>query len=151
MQRSELKDNVFMEMAVALAKLGTCCRLQVGCVLLRSDGGIASAGFNGALPGMAHCTPDTCGPNQRCLHTSHAEENALGFSSGEVATAYITHEPCLACTRGLARRGVRRIVFKHRYSSMNDQERAEKDAILAHLNIAHLQLSNPEDATLPGI
>ena len=107
----------------------------MGCILLRPDGGIASGGFNGALPGMPHCTPETCHPGQRCLHTSHAEENALSFCSGEVATAYVTHEPCLVCTRHLVRRGVRRVVFLHPYTSIADQERSERDAILAHFGV----------------
>ncbi|OQA31561.1 MAG: Cytidine and deoxycytidylate deaminase zinc-binding region [Acidobacteria bacterium ADurb.Bin340] len=84
---------------------------------------------------MPHCTPETCHSGQRCLHTSHAEENALSFCSGEVATAYVTHEPCLVCTRHLVRRGVRRVVFLHPYTSIADQERSERDAILAHFGV----------------
>lgn len=133
--RSQLKDEVFMNMALELSRLGTCCRLQVGAVLLRADGGIAAAGFNGALPGMAHCTPETCRPGQRCLHTSHAEENALGFCDGPVATAYVTHEPCLTCCRALVRRGVRRVVFRHPYASIAEQERAERQHILDHFGV----------------
>ncbi|MFN8010335.1 MAG: deaminase [Holophagaceae bacterium] len=133
--RAALKDEVFLRMAVELSRLGTCCRLKVGSVLLRSDGSIAAAGFNGALPGMPHCTPETCNEGRRCLHTSHAEENALGFCDGPVAVAYVTHEPCLACTRALVRRGVRRVVFGHPYRSIGDQEREERDAILGHYGV----------------
>ena len=61
-RRGQLKDDVFLRMALELSRLGTCCRLKVGCILLRPDGGIASGGYNGALPGMPHCTPETCGP-----------------------------------------------------------------------------------------
>lgn len=135
LNRARLKDLVFLRMAQEISRLGTCCRLKVGCILLRPDGGIASGGFNGALPGMPHCTPETCHPGQRCLHTSHAEENALSFCSGEVATAYVTHEPCLVCTRHLVRRGVRRVVFLHPYASIADQERAERTAILTHFHV----------------
>ena len=140
--RADLKDDVFLRMAVELSRLGTCCRLKVGCILLRPDGGIASGGYNGALPGMPHCTPETCGPGQRCLHTSHAEENALGFCDGPVGTAYVTDEPCLTCTRSLVRRGIRRVVFLRPYTSIGDQERHERDAILAHFGVqwVHLQL-----------
>lgn len=134
--RSRLKDDVFMDMALSLSRLGTCCRLQVGCILLRADGGIASGGYNGALPGMPHCTPESCGPGRRCLHTSHAEENALGFCDGPVGTAYVTDEPCLTCTRALVRRGVRRVVFLRPYDSIGDQERAERQAILTHYGLA---------------
>jgi len=134
-ERAVLKDQVFLRMALEISRLGTCCRLKVGCILLRPDGGIASGGFNGALPGMPHCTPDTCSPEKRCLHTSHAEENALGFSTGEVQTAYVTDEPCLTCTRSLVRRGVRRVVFLRPYTSMGEQERAERQAILEHFGV----------------
>jgi dCMP deaminase len=144
MSRSHLKDEVFMNMALELSRLGTCCRLKVGCVLLRPDGGIAAAGFNGALPGMPHCTPETCHPGQRCLHTSHAEENALGFCDGHVATAYVTHEPCLICARALVRRGVRRVVFQHPYTSIGDQERTERQAILDHFGVAWVELVRSE-------
>ncbi|MDR1841745.1 MAG: hypothetical protein LBQ86_07460 [Holophagales bacterium] len=133
--RRELKDEVFLRMALELSRLGTCCRLQVGCVLLRPDGGIASGGYNGALPGMPHCTPDTCNPDRRCLHTSHAEENALGFCYGLIDTAYITDEPCLTCTRALIRRGARRIVFLRPYKSIGDQEKNERQAILDHFRV----------------
>lgn len=140
LSRSALKDQVFLRMAGELSRLGTCCRLKVGAVLLRPDGGVASAGFNGALPGMPHCTPDTCKPGQRCLHTSHAEENALGFCDGHIAVAYVTHEPCLACTRSLVRRGVRRVVFQHPYSSIAEQEAAERSSILRHFEVKWEQL-----------
>jgi dCMP deaminase len=139
-QRSILKDQVFLRMALEISRLGTCCRLKVGCILLRSDGGIASGGFNGALPGMPHCTPETCNPSQRCLHTSHAEENALGFSEGLVATAYVTDEPCLVCTRALVRRGVRRVVFLRPYASIAEQEEAERAAILEHFGVQWEQI-----------
>ncbi len=134
-QRAALKDQVFLRMALEISRLGTCCRLKVGCILLRPDGGIASGGFNGALPGMPHCTPENCNPNQRCLHTSHAEENALGFSEGSVSAAYVTDEPCLTCTRALVRRGVRRVIFLRPYTSIAEQEKAERAAILEHFGV----------------
>jgi len=140
-ERSELKDDVFLRMALELSRLGTCCRLKVGCILLRPDGGIASGGYNGALPGMPHCTPETCGPGQRCLHTSHAEENALGFCDGPVGTAYVTDEPCLTCTRAMVRRGIRRVVFLRPYASIGDQERVERNAILGHFGVQWVHLS----------
>lgn len=134
-KRHSLKDEVFLRMAAELSRLGTCCRLKVGCILLRPDGGIASGGYNGALPGMPHCTPQTCNPDQRCLHTSHAEENALGFCDGSIHTAYVTDEPCLTCTRALIRRGARRVVFLRQYASIAEQEKKERQAILDHFNV----------------
>lgn len=139
-ERAALKDQVFLRMALEISRLGTCCRLKVGCILLRPDGGLASGGFNGALPGMPHCTPETCGPGMRCLHTSHAEENALSFCDGTVSVAYVTDEPCLICTRALIRRGVRRVIFARPYTSIAEQERAERQAILDHFGVKWEQL-----------
>jgi dCMP deaminase len=138
--RSNLKDSVFLRMALELSKLGTCCRLKVGCILLRPDGGIASGGYNGALASMPHCDCEVCGPNQRCLHTSHAEENALSFCYGPVSTAYITNEPCLTCTRSLIRRGVRKIIFLQPYASIAEQERRERDAIICHFGVQWIHI-----------
>ena len=135
LSRSAIKDRVFLAMARELSALGTCCRLKVGCLLIRADGGIASGGYNGALPGMPHCTPDTYGPGMRCLHTSHAEENALGFCDGQIAIAYVTDEPCLTCTRALVRRGVRRVVFQRPYASIADQERRERQGIIDYFGM----------------
>jgi dCMP deaminase len=139
-ERAALKDQVFLRMAAEISRLGTCCRLKVGCILLRPDGGLASGGFNGALPGMPHCTPETCGPDKRCMHTSHAEENALSFCDGTVSVAYVTDEPCLVCSRALVRRGVRRVVFARAYTSIAEQERLERQAILDHFGVKWEQL-----------
>jgi dCMP deaminase len=89
---------------------------------------------------MPHCNGDFCGDRQRCLHTSHAEENALSFCHGPVATAYITNEPCLTCTRSLVRRGVRKIIFLQPYTSIGNQERLERDAIICHFGVQWIHL-----------
>ena len=133
--RKELKCNVFINMALEIAKLGTCCRAKVGCILLREDGSVAGAGYNGAPPGMAHCTDETCNSENRCIHTSHAEENALFFSHGDVKHAFITHEPCLACTRMLVRRGIKYIYYRKPYTSMPEREKMERDAVLKHYDV----------------
>lgn len=138
--RKLLKQSVFMNMAMEIAKLGTCCRAKVGCILLRKDGSLAGAGYNGAPPGMDHCNEDNCNSNSRCIHTSHAEENALFFSEGEIHTAYVTHEPCLNCGRMLARRGVKIIYFNKPYTSMPTHEREYRDKIFEHYNINQIQL-----------
>lgn len=139
-ERSQLKHKVYMNIAKEVSKLGTCNRLKVGCVLLRIDGSVASTGYNGAPSLMPHCTPETCNEKQRCLHTSHAEENACFFSSGNVHTAYITHEPCLSCSRMMARRGVKIIFFDKPYSSMAEQEQYERQQIFEYYGISCKEL-----------
>ena len=133
--RKNLKHNIYMNIACEIANLGTCKRLKVGAVLLRKDGSVASMGYNGAPSGMDHCTDETCNSENRCIHTLHAEENALRFSTGEINTAYLTHEPCLNCTRNMALRGVKFIFFKNPYNSMPQREKDERNAICEHFGI----------------
>lgn len=44
-----------MELALTTAKRSTCCRRQVGCVLLNSRGHVLSTGYNGVAAGLPHC------------------------------------------------------------------------------------------------
>lgn len=135
MNRSELKNSVYMEMATSISKLGTCRRLQVGCILLSEGGRVVACGYNGAGPGMPHCHPDTCGPNHRCLRCAHAEENAVANLSGIPYIAYVTHEPCGACTRKLINAGVRVIYFGKPYNSMPKEEKDARDEWLNFYNV----------------
>ena len=114
-ERRQLKHEVYMRMAQQLARLSTCRRLSVGAVLLRRDGSVAGVGYNGALPGQPHCAPETCNPSARCFNTRHAERSALDYSTGEVAAAYVTHEPCLRCTQDLIAGGCRAVYYLRSY------------------------------------
>lgn len=120
--RKQLKHEVYMRMAQQLARLSTCRRLSVGAVLLRRDGSVAGVGYNGTLPGQPHCAPDTCNPSARCFNTRHAERSALDYSTGEVAAAYVTHEPCLRCTQDLIARGCRAVYYMHSYNIADTAE-----------------------------
>lgn len=113
--RASLKHDVYMRMAQQLSRLSTCRRLQVGAVLLRRDGSVAGVGYNGALPGQPHCTAEGCNSESRCFNTRHAERSALDYSTGDVATAYVTHEPCLRCTQDLIARGCREVFYIQGY------------------------------------
>lgn len=109
--RTQLKHQTYLAMAQQLSGLSSCLRLQVGCILLRMDGSVAGVGYNGALPHKPHCTPETCNPSVRCYRTRHAERSALDYSSGDIAIAYTTHEPCLRCTQDLIARGCREVYY----------------------------------------
>ncbi len=114
-ERRQLKHEVYMRMAQQLARLSTCRRLSVGAVLLRRDGSVAGVGYNGALPGQPHCAPEICNPSARCFNTRHAERSALDYSTGDIAAAYVTHEPCLRCTQDLIARGCRAVYYLRSY------------------------------------
>lgn len=136
MNRQQLKHSVWLAVAREQARLATCCRLAVGCVLLRADGSVAGTGYNGSLPGKPHCTPETCNPSQRCYRTRHAERSALDYSTGDIATAYVTHEPCIRCTQDLIARGCRAVYFLEPYAAKDE---AENEAKRRHIEEAGLK------------
>ena len=115
MNRADLKNLVYMQIAKTLSQLSTCNRLKVGAVLLGYDGSVVGTGYNGSLPGLTHCDEVSCNVSQRCLRTRHAERSALDYSQARVATAYVTHEPCLRCTQDLIARGCKVIYFEVAY------------------------------------
>ena len=91
------RHAMFMEMAHVVAKRSTCLRLNVGAVAVVGKTPV-SIGYNGAPPGMPHCTYHTCSPSSPCKQTVHAEVNALeraGVARG--IDMYVTHSPCPAC------------------------------------------------------
>jgi dCMP deaminase len=109
-----------MSIANAAAELGTCPRANVGCCLVK-DNHVIATGYNGSIPGQAHCTELGCMViDGHCQRTLHAEQNAIldcarrGISS--VGTVlYTTHYPCMVCTRFLLAAGVSKIIYLHPY------------------------------------
>ena len=105
-------DQMFKKILLATAERSPCHRLQVGCVLVK-DKRIISQGYNGFLPGAAH---KSVVRNNHEQATVHAEQNAIcdcakrGVSC-QGATAYITHYPCIICTRLLLASGIKDIKY----------------------------------------
>ena len=70
-------------------------------------------GYNGFLPGCPHISQVRDGHEQA---TVHAEQNAIcdcakrGVSC-EDGTAYVTHYPCIICTRQLLASGISKIKY----------------------------------------
>lgn len=111
-------DKTFIEVAEVLAKRSTCTRAHVGCVITKSNRIIAT-GYNGAVHGHLHCTDVGCLTNEqgRCIRCIHAEQNALLHAKEDLtgAIAYVTHEPCEACTKLLNQAGIKEVIFLKSY------------------------------------
>jgi len=105
-------DTYFKEIVQVTSKRSPCDRLKVGCLIVK-DNRIISQGYNGFLPGCPHKSIVRDDHEQA---TIHAEQNALcdcakrGVSCNN-ATAYITHYPCLICTRLLIASGICEIKY----------------------------------------
>lgn len=111
-------DDYFIEIAQVTAKRSACERLQVGCVLVK-DKRIISQGYNGFLPGCPH---QSIIRNDHEEATVHAEQNAIADCakrgvSCKGSTAYITHYPCIICTRLLLAAGIESIKYLHDYKN----------------------------------
>ena len=113
-------DEYFINIAAAVAERSTCDRAHVGAVLAREKR-ILTTGFNGSPAGLAHC--DEVGHllvEGHCVRTIHAEINAIiqaalhGVST-KGATCYVTHFPCIHCTKSLINAGIARVVYRDSY------------------------------------
>ncbi len=111
-------DEYFSKIVSVTAERSPCERLQVGCLLVK-DNRIISQGYNGFLPGCPHESVVRDNHEQATLH---AEQNALmdcakrGVSC-EGCTAYITHYPCIICTRLLLAGGIKKINYLNDYKN----------------------------------
>ena len=106
----------FKELSQLTAKRSSCQRLHVGCIIVK-DNRIISQGYNGYLPGCPHKQVLRHGHE---VGTVHAEQNAItdcakrGVCCNN-ATAYITHFPCLVCTKILLSSGISKINYINDY------------------------------------
>lgn len=114
-------QEYFMDIAVKVSSRSTCDRAMVGCLIVNDDNRIVSTGYNGSVSGNPHC--DDVGHTLRdnhCIATIHAEMNAILYCAKEGisinnCTVYVTHFPCLSCTKALIQSGIKHIYYKHDY------------------------------------
>lgn len=117
-----------MKAAFAYAECSTAVRLQVGCVIVK-DNRVISIGYNGMPSGWTNeCETQFMTGNGSADHVElitkpevlHAESNAIAklarcSESGEGASAFITHQPCMECAKLLYQSGIREVYYVHPY------------------------------------
>jgi dCMP deaminase len=119
-------DDIYMELAVNLAKRSHCIKRHVGAVLTK-DTRIISIGYNGPPSGTHNCDeewPQTGCPTDSkggCSLAIHAEQNAILYAvknktSVEGATLYVTLSPCLACARIIFSMGITKVMYLNSYA-----------------------------------
>ncbi len=119
-------DDIYMELAVNLAKRSHCVRRHVGAVLTK-DTRIISIGYNGPPAGTHNCDIDF--PQEGCPKDSkgscslalHAEQNAILYAvknkmSVEGSTLYVTLSPCIACARVIYTMGIKEVIYLKSYA-----------------------------------
>ena len=112
-------DEYFTKMVLVSAEKSPCERLQVGCILIDDNNRILAHGYNGFLPKCPHISIVRDDHEQA---TVHAEQNVISYCakmgiSCKDATAYITHYPCIICTRLLLASGIKEIKYLEDYKN----------------------------------
>ena len=121
---SQTKYALFLKMTDILKQMSTCCRRQVGCILLDSRNKVLATGYNGTASGTAHCTTSPCpgaklpsGVGLDLCEAIHAEQNALLQCAdvNKIAVCVVTCSPCIHCMKLLMNTGCHTIVCKEIY------------------------------------
>lgn len=133
-----------MALAVEVATRSNCMKNRVGAIIVNS-GRVRAVGYNGTVEGYADCFKGGCprcndldihGGEQldRCICV-HAEENALISAarfgiSVEGADCYVTHEPCVGCTKLLIQSHIARVIYLTTYEySPGTDHNATRDSM----------------------
>ena len=113
-------DQYFMGQSLLLSLRSTCTRLAVGATIVR-DKRIIAGGYNGSVSGDVHCIDEGCYlVDGHCVRTIHAEMNAIlqcakfGVGTDE-AEIYVTHFPCLQCTKMILQKKKKKIHYLSDY------------------------------------
>jgi dCMP deaminase len=120
--QSEL-DVAYLRMAYVWSSLSKAQRKKVGCLIVK-DGAIISDGFNGTPKGFDNCCElEEEGSLVTKDEVLHAESNAIsklaqGTQSSNGATMYITIAPCMECAKLIIQAGIRKVVFREAYRSI---------------------------------
>ncbi len=115
-------DQFFMAQSHLLALRSTCTRLAVGATIVREKR-IIAGGYNGSISGDEHCIDQGCYVvDNHCVRTIHAETNALlqcakYGTPANGADIYVTHFPCLPCTKTIIQAGIRHVYYAKDYKN----------------------------------
>ena len=116
-----------METAMVFSKLSYATRLKVGAIVVKDDR-IISIGYNGTPSGWDNDCEywfedgDIGSGWKTKPEVLHAEENAIlklakSNESGDGATLFITHAPCIQCAKMIYGAGIKEVFYKEVYRS----------------------------------
>lgn len=150
-------DEVWLQVAHAVAQRSLCDRARVGAVIVSKDNRVQAASYNGPAPGFAHgnmtcstwCQRSTAiklSPTYDDCPASHAEANAIArsdWSQLHGAAIYVTAATCYPCAKLIAQTGIRTLVHVVRPEDMHrDPERVED--YLASVGITTYRVLPPD-------
>ena len=119
--------DAYMDVAERFAQLSSAIRLKVGAIVVKDDR-IISIGYNGMPSGWDNCCEyeidddGGSGVLKSKEEVLHAESNAIAKlakspESGEGASIFITHSPCIDCAKLIYQSGIATVYYKNDYRS----------------------------------
>jgi len=129
----------YMDVAERFAQLSSAKRLNVGAIVVKDDR-IISIGYNGMPSGWTNeCEeswewPDGHPEVRTKPEVLHAESNAIAklarsAESGEGASIFITHSPCIECAKLIYQSGITTVYYKNEYRSTQGIDFLEKSKL----------------------
>jgi dCMP deaminase len=132
--------DAYMKTAEVFAELSSARRLHVGAIIVKDDR-IISIGYNGMPSGWDNnCEDELKWPNGeiKFLTTKHevlhAETNAIAklaksTESGNGATLFVTHSPCLDCAKLVYQSGINSVFYRNSYRTDEGLQFLEKAGV----------------------
>jgi dCMP deaminase len=117
--------DAHMKVAETYAQLSSARRLHVGAIIVKDDR-IISIGYNGMPAGWDNnCEHELIDIDDGTTLTTkkevlHAETNAIAklaksAESGDGASIFITHAPCLDCAKLVYQSGINSVYYRNSY------------------------------------
>ena len=131
--------DAYMKTAETFAELSSAVRLHVGAIVVKDDR-IISIGYNGMPSGwdnnceyVIQYSDDTTELKTK-PEVLHAETNAIAklaksTESGNGATLFVTHAPCLDCAKLVYQSGINSVFYRHNYRNEDGIQFLEKAGV----------------------
>ena len=109
-------NEYFMSLAYLISSRSPSEKIKVGAVIIKENR-IVTCGYNGYPSGAPHTSIHRDGHE---INTIHAEQNAISDAakrgvSLEGSTLYVTHYPCINCTKYIISCGIKQIIYDQDY------------------------------------
>lgn len=109
-------NDYFMALALLISSRSPSKRLKVGSIIVK-DNRVISSGYNGFPSGCPH---ESIVRDGHEINTIHSEQNSISDAAKrgvaiENSTIYITHFPCIHCTKYIISSGIKKIIYLEEY------------------------------------
>ena len=132
--------QAYMQTAKIFAELSHARRLHVGAIVVKDDR-IISIGYNGMPAGWDNNCEDKVWDKTGDYELKtkpevlHAESNAISklarsSESGDGATMFITHAPCMECSKLIYQSGIKKVYFGQAYRDTSGVEFLNKCKVI---------------------